>query len=235
MGTVVIDKNTNDVLWDFTKPGERFVVVKGGEGGLGNSHFATSVNQAPKKFTYGKKGEERELLLILKTIADIGIVGLPNVGKSTLLSVLTNANPKIGDYPFTTLHPELGVLEISYDKSLVLVDMPGIIENAHEGAGLGLEFLRHIERAKAIFLAIDLSSEDAVRDFNTLYNELSLYDNTLPKRIKAVVGTKLDKADENNIKSLKHLAQEKNLVFIPISSVTFEGIEQLKNFINTIN
>lgn len=235
VGTVVIDKNTNDVLWDFTKPGERFVVVKGGEGGLGNSHFATSVNQAPKKFTYGKKGEERELLLILKTIADIGIVGLPNVGKSTLLSVLTNANPKIGDYPFTTLHPELGVLEISYDKSLVLVDMPGIIENAHEGAGLGLEFLRHIERAKAIFLAIDLSSEDAVRDFNTLYNELSLYDNTLPKRIKAVVGTKLDKADENNIKSLKHLAQEKNLVFIPISSVTFEGIEQLKNFINTIN
>ncbi|HEK25079.1 MAG TPA: GTPase ObgE, partial [Hydrogenobaculum sp.] len=136
VGTIIIDKKTNDVLCDLVKHGQSCIVAKGGDGGLGNAHFATPTNQTPRKFTYGKKGEEKELILILKTIADIGIVGLPNVGKSTLLSVLTNANPKIGNYPFTTLYPELGVLKIN-DRSFTIADIPGIIENAHKGAGLG--------------------------------------------------------------------------------------------------
>lgn len=235
IGTVVIDKNSNQILCDIIKDKQKCLVAKGGEGGFGNKHFATPTNQTPRKFTYGQKGETRELLLILKTISDIGIVGLPNVGKSTLLSVLTNANPKIGDYPFTTLHPELGTLKISYDKSIVLADIPGIIEGAHKGIGLGLEFLQHIERAKALLITIDLTTINPVKDFETIYNELSFYNEELLKKIKAIIGTKLDKANQENIKILENLSKTKNLTFIPISSITLEGIDNLKNFLKSIH
>ncbi|GAB6078693.1 GTPase ObgE [Hydrogenobaculum acidophilum] len=235
VGTIVIDKNTNDILCDLTKHGQSCIVAKGGEGGLGNAHFATSVNQTPRKFTFGKKGEERELVLVLKTIADIGIVGLPNVGKSTLLSVLTNANPKIGDYPFTTLYPELGVLKVD-DKSFTIADIPGIIENAHKGAGLGLDFLKHIERSKYLILAIDLSTEDPARDFEILTNELSLYDKSLIQKLKAIVGTKLDVAKKENLELLERISKEKSLDFIPVSSITNENTKYLKDYIaNLLN
>ena len=235
VGTIVIDKNTNDVLCDLTKHGQSCVVAKGGEGGLGNAHFATPVNQAPRKFTFGKKGEEREIILILKTIADIGIVGLPNVGKSTLLSVLTNAHPKIGDYPFTTLYPELGVLKVD-DRSFTIADIPGIIENAHKGAGLGLDFLKHIERSKYLILAIDLSTEDPVKDFEILTTELSLYNKSLIQKIKAIVGTKLDIAKKENLELLEKISKEKSLDFIPVSSATGQNIGYLKEYItNLIN
>ncbi|MGC9287174.1 MAG: GTPase ObgE [Hydrogenobaculum sp.] len=235
VGTIIIDKKTNDVLCDLVKHGQSCIVAKGGDGGLGNAHFATPTNQTPRKFTYGKKGEEKELILILKTIADIGIVGLPNVGKSTLLSVLTNANPKIGNYPFTTLYPELGVLKID-DRSFTIADIPGIIENAHKGAGLGLDFLKHIERSKYLILAIDLSSENPVKDFEILTTELSLYDKSLIKKIKAIVGTKLDIAKKENLELLEKLTKEKSLDFIPVSSTTGQNIECLKEYItNLIN
>ena len=233
VGTVIIDKKTNDILCDLTKHGERCVVAKGGEGGLGNAHFATPTNQTPRKFTHGKKGEEKELILILKTIADIGIVGLPNVGKSTLLSVLTNANPKIANYPFTTLYPELGVLKTD-DKSFTIADIPGIIENAHKGAGLGLDFLKHIERSKYLLLAVDLSSDDPIKDIEVLIKELSLYDKSLIQRIKAIIGTKYDMARNENLGLLETFSKEKSIDFIPVSSLTGYNIDYLKEYITSL-
>ncbi len=230
VGTIAIDKNTNDILCDLTKHGQECIVAKGGEGGLGNAHFASSINQAPRKFTYGKKGEERELLLILKTIADFGIVGLPNVGKSTLLSTLTNANPKIGDYPFTTLYPELGALKTD-DKNYILADIPGIIKGAHEGAGLGLDFLKHIERAKYILIAVDLSSNDPVQDFYTVKSELELYDKSLIQKIKGIIGTKLDKANQDSMRLLQDLANKEYIDFIGVSSITGENVKRLRDYI----
>jgi GTP-binding protein len=233
VGTIVVDKNTNQILCDLTKHGESFLVAKGGKGGLGNAHFATSRNQTPRKFTYGKKGEEKELILILKTIADISIVGLPNVGKSTLLSVLTNAHPKIADYPFTTLYPELGILKTE-ENAFSIADIPGIIENAHKGAGLGLDFLKHIERSKHLIIAIDLSSQDPIKDFEILLKELSLYDKSLIQKIKTIVGTKLDVANEKSLELLKNLAREKKIDFIAVSSSTGENINKLKNYLSNL-
>ncbi len=230
VGTIVIDKYKSYILCDLIKHGQRCIVAKGGEGGFGNARFATSTNQTPRKFTYGKKGEEKELVLILKTIADLGIVGLPNVGKSTLLSVLTNANPKIANYPFTTLYPELGVLKID-DKSFTIADIPGIIENAHKGAGLGLDFLKHIERSKYLVIAIDLSTDNPVRDFHVIVNELSLYDKSLIQKIKAVVGTKYDIANSESLTLLERLSKEKTIDFIPVSSVANYNIDYLKDYL----
>ncbi len=234
LGTVVIDEQTKEIICDITKDKQMCIVAKGGKGGKGNAHFATPTNQAPRKFEKGEKGEEKTLILELKLIADIGIIGFPNVGKSTLLSVLTKANPKIGDYPFTTLSPNLGVLELDEENRLILADIPGIIENASKGEGLGLEFLRHIERTKALAIAIDISilNKDPIKDFEILLKELKEYDKDnqkeLLQKIKIIIGTKKDLSSEEREKFLENYFRQKGYKFLAVSSITKENIEKLK-------
>lgn len=234
IGTLVIDEQTKEIICDITKDKQRCIVAKGGRGGKGNAHFATPTNQAPRKFEKGEKGEEKTLLLELKLIADIGIIGFPNVGKSTLLSVLTKANPKIGDYPFTTTSPNLGVLELDEENRLILADIPGIIENASKGEGLGLEFLRHIERTKALAIAIDISilNENPIKDFEILLKELKEYDKDnkkeILKKIKIIIGTKKDLSDKEREKLLENYFTQKGYIFLAVSSITKENIEKLK-------
>lgn len=194
-GTVIYDAETGALLGDLTEAGQRLVVCKGGRGGRGNQHFATSRNQAPRIAERGEPHEEKFLRLELKLIADIGIVGLPNAGKSTLLSVLTNAKPKIGDYPFTTLEPNLGVAKIDEDTAVVLADIPGLIEGAHAGAGLGHDFLRHIQRTRVLIHLLDGLSEDPLADFSQINSELALFDPKLAKKPQVVVLNKIDQPD----------------------------------------
>jgi GTP-binding protein len=194
-GTAVYDAETGALLGDLTEPGQRLTVCRGGRGGRGNQRFATSRNQAPRTAERGEPYEEKHIRLELKLIADIGIIGLPNAGKSTLLSVLTNAKPKIGDYPFTTLEPNLGVAHIDDDTAVVLADIPGLIEGAHQGAGLGHDFLRHIQRTRVLIHMIDGLSEDPLADFSQINTELSLFDPNLGKKPQVVVINKMDQPD----------------------------------------
>ncbi len=194
-GTVIYDAKTGALLGDLTEPGQRLVVCKGGRGGRGNQRFATSRNQAPRIAERGEPPEEKFLRLELKLIADIGIVGLPNAGKSTLLSVLTNAKPKIGDYPFTTLEPNLGVAKIDEETTVVLADIPGLIEGAHAGAGLGHDFLRHIQRTRVLIHMLDGLSQDPLADFSQVNSELSLFDPKLAKKPQVVVLNKIDQPE----------------------------------------
>jgi GTPase len=231
VGTVVYDEGTGEQLHDFTQAGERFVIAKGGRGGRGNQHFATSTHQAPTEHEAGFPGEEKRLRLELKLLADVGLVGFPNAGKSTLISRISAARPKIADYPFTTLEPNLGVVSVG-DESFVVADIPGLIEGAHLGHGLGVQFLRHIERTRLLVHLVDVSEatgRDPADDFRIVMEELAGFSEDLVRKPMFVVASKVDVAqDTGRIHELRALAAAKQLPFYEISSVTGQGIEGLK-------
>jgi GTP-binding protein len=231
VGTMVYDEATGELLHDFTVPGERFLVAKGGRGGRGNQHFATPTHQAPTEHEPGRPGEEKALRLELKLLADIGLVGFPNAGKSTLISRISAARPKIADYPFTTLVPNLGVAQVE-DDTFVVADIPGLIEGAHLGHGLGVQFLRHIERTKLLVHLVDVSEHtgrEPVNDFHIIMQELAGFSQDLAAKPMLLVASKIDVAqDPARIESLRELAAGAELPFYEISSVTGQGIEQLK-------
>ena len=230
LGTIIKDSATGKVLADLSEKDEKELIILGGRGGKGNSHFATSTRQAPRFSQQGEKGEEKELILELKLLADVGLIGFPNVGKSTFLSVTTSATPKIADYHFTTLEPNLGVVKSEYGDSFVIADIPGIIEGASEGTGLGLQFLRHIERTRLLLHVIDVSGSEGrnpVEDFKIINNELKKYSEKLSKRKQIIVANKIDSMqDETLYKELSKLAKKEKL---EISAVTGEGIKELLN------
>ena len=231
VGTEVYDAETNELLFDFTEPGQRFLAAKGGKGGWGNQHFATPTNRAPRYHYTGRPGEDRELQLEMKLIADVGLVGFPNAGKSTLISVISAAKPKIADYPFTTLEPNLGVVSVGDYKTMVVADIPGLIEGASEGAGLGDRFLRHVERTKLILHLVDVSSisgRDPVEDYEIINNELANYDVNLSERPQIVVATKMDALDdEERLENLRTRAEKDGKDFYEISAVTNQGTQEL--------
>lgn len=232
VGTVVYDDETGELLHDFTTPGERFLVARGGRGGRGNARFATPTHQAPTEHELGEPGEERRLRLELKLLADVGLVGFPNAGKSTLISRISAARPKVADYPFTTLEPHLGVVRLEDDRSFVVADIPGLIEGAHEGHGLGIQFLKHIERTRLLAHLVDVSESsgrDPVHDFEVIMAELASFSEELARKPMIVVATKMDVAqDPGRIEALKRHARRKRLRFIPISAVTGAGLDKLK-------
>ena len=207
-GTEIYNEDKTVLLTDLTKIDEEYILLKGGNGGLGNNHFKSSVNQAPRKFTKGELGEERWIWLSLKLFADIGVIGLPNAGKSTLLSTISNANPKIGDYPFTTLHPVLGTVK-RFDKEIVLADIPGLIEGAHEGIGLGIKFLKHIERCKILLHMIDVTEENLVLSYKQIKNELKKYSNELIKKKEIIVFNKIDLIEKKELREKIKFFEEK--------------------------
>lgn len=230
VGTVVMDELTEEVLHDFTMPGERFVVARGGRGGKGNAQFATPTNRAPRYHQDGRPGEEKYLLIELKLIADVGLVGLPNAGKSTLISRLSAARPKIADYPFTTLEPHLGVVDLGDYKTCVVADIPGLIEGAHEGAGLGDRFLRHIERTKFLVHVVDLSSlaQDPMEAYHTIRHELAAYSSVVADKPEIVVANKLDALDEpERLTEFKAFCESEGLEFYAISAAAGTGIREL--------
>ena len=236
VGTQVFDPETNELLCDFTEPGQRYLAAKGGKGGWGNSHFATSTRQAPKYHYDGRPGGERELQLELKLIADVGLVGFPNAGKSTLISVISAAKPKIADYPFTTLEPNLGVVDMGDFRTFVVADIPGLIEGASEGAGLGDRFLRHVERTKLMLHLVDVSSisgRDPVSDYEIINRELTNYDADLATRPQIVVATKMDALDESErLEKLRKRARKDRKPFFEISAVTNQGVKELVNAVS---
>ncbi len=219
-GTIIYDAETGAMLGDLTESGQQLMVCKGGRGGRGNQHFATSRNQAPRTAERGEPHEEKLLRLELKLIADIGIIGLPNAGKSTLLSALTNAKPKIGDYPFTTLEPNLGVAKLDNDTTVVLADIPGLIEGAHDGAGLGHDFLRHIQRTRVLIHMLDGLSEDPLADFSQINSELSLFDTKLAKKPQIVVLNKIDQPEvQERLKEVKASFKKKKIELFTASAM----------------
>lgn len=228
IGTVIKDKDTEEIFADLDVEGKEFVAAKGGKGGKGNSNFATPTNQTPRFAENGKPGEEKNLILELKLIADVGLVGFPNAGKSTLISVISEAKPKIADYPFTTLEPNLGIVRYKDFKSITVADIPGIIEGAHLGKGLGLKFLRHIERTKILLIMIDISSEDYVKDYKTLIAELDQYSHVLAKKKKILAFSKADLVENSAADKLKKkkIAGYKNKICV-FSAVSGRGIEEL--------
>ena len=232
VGTVVWDEATGERLADFTEPGQRYVAARGGRGGRGNARFATSTHQAPTEHEPGRPGQERRLRLELKLLADAGLVGFPNSGKSTLISRISAARPKIADYPFTTLVPNLGVVQLENYRSFVVADIPGLIEGAHLGHGLGIQFLRHIERTRLLVHLVDVSDasgRDPVEDFETVLSELSSFSQDLASKPMIVVATKMDAAqDARRVASLRALAAARELGFFEISSATGQGIDALK-------
>jgi GTP-binding protein len=232
VGTVVYDAETSELLHDFTTPGDRFIVARGGRGGKGNARFATSTHQTPTEHEAGKPGEEKRLRLELKLLADVGLVGFPNAGKSTLISRISAARPKIADYPFTTLVPNLGVVSADGDRTFVVADIPGLIEGAHEGHGLGVQFLRHIERTSLLAHLVDVSDatgRDPVHDFEVVMTELASFSGDLARKPMILIATKLDAAqDPERVASLEKLAHDRGLPFFKISSVTGEGIDAMK-------
>lgn len=231
VGTQVIDTGSEELVFDFTEPGQRYLAAKGGKGGWGNAHFATPTRRAPKFHYTGRPGGEKELQLELKLIADVGLVGFPNAGKSTLISVISAAKPKIADYPFTTLEPNLGVVDMGDFKTFVVADIPGLIEGASEGAGLGDRFLRHVERTKLMLHLVDVSSlsgRDPVQDYEIINRELANYNENLANRPQIVVATKIDALDEpKRLESLKKKAKKDRKEFFAISSVTRNGVDEL--------
>jgi len=235
VGTSVFDDATGEMLVDLTADGQETVVARGGRGGRGNTHFATSTNRVPTQCEPGTPGEERWLRLELKLLADVGLVGFPNAGKSTLIAAVSSARPKIADYPFTTLVPNLGVVSWGDDGSFVMADIPGLIEGAHEGKGLGIQFLRHIERTAYLLHLVDISEwapEDPVTSFEVMRKELAAYDPPLTGRPFAVVGTKLDiRGNGERLERLRSYCKRHRLRFFPISSISREGLEALLAFV----
>ncbi len=235
VGTIVRDENSGKVIADLDHEGQEGIVARGGRGGLGNAHFATSTHQAPKFAQPGESGEERSLALELKLLADVGLVGMPNAGKSTLISVISAAKPKIADYPFTTLVPNLGVVKGEGMRSFVVADIPGLIEGAHRGAGLGFQFLRHVERTSVLLHLVDVSDvmgSDPVEDFEKINRELVLYNSGLVRKPMAVAGTKCDLAAEGErLRRLRGHCQEKGLDFFAISAVTGSGLTGLVKYL----
>ena len=238
IGTIIRDAKTNKVLADLSHEGQKELILAGGRGGKGNSHFATSTRQAPRFAQDGEKGEEKELILELKLLADVGLIGFPNVGKSTFLSMTTSATPKIADYHFTTLEPNLGVVKTEYGDSFVIADIPGIIEGASEGTGLGLQFLRHIERTRLLLHVIDVSGSEGrnpVQDFNTINEELKKYSEKLSQRKQIIVANKVDiLQDESLYKELEKTAKEHNMEIFKISAATGEGIPELLKHVSNV-
>lgn len=229
-GTIIKEVNSGVIIADMNDDND-FIAAHGGKGGLGNQHFATSTTQAPKFAKSGKNGEAWELVLELKLIADVGLVGFPNVGKSTLISILTNARPKIGNYSFTTLSPVLGVAEIDYNHSFVIADIPGLIEGAHEGTGLGDEFLRHIERCRMIIHVVDVSGSegrDPKDDFKKINEELYKYDEELSKKPQLVVANKCDLATDEQIKEFTNFIEKSGYQCVKVSAATTSGVKDLK-------
>mgnify|MGYP000041978889 FL=1 len=231
IGTIIKDAKTERVLADLSEKNQKALILHGGRGGKGNSNFATATRQAPRFAQDGEDGEEKELILELKLLADVGLIGFPNVGKSTLLSIVTDAKPKIADYHFTTLDPNLGVVKKEYGESFVIADIPGIIEGASEGIGLGTQFLRHIERTRLLLHVIDVSGSEGrnpVEDFYTINNELKKYSQKLSERKQIIVANKIDSMqDESLYKNLEKLAKEKGLEIFKISAATNTGIKEL--------
>jgi GTP-binding protein len=231
VGTEVYDAATGELLHDFTAENARWRAARGGRGGFGNAHFATSTNQAPRYHQQGGAGEERELRLELKLLADVGLVGFPNAGKSTLISTISAAKPKVADYPFTTLEPHLGVVDLGNFRTFVVADIPGLIEGAHRGAGLGDRFLRHVERTKLLLHLVDVSSlsgRDPVRDYDIINRELAAYDAEIAARPQLVVATKLDALDEPaRLEALRQRADADGKSFFAISSATGAGLREL--------
>src|SRR6201994_4955387 len=241
VGTALYDQETGELVHDFSEPDERLVVAKGGRGGRGNQHFATSTHQAPREHELGRAGEERTYRLELRLLGDAGLVGYPNVGKSTLISRLSAARPKIANYPFTTLEPNLGVVQVGdppYEQSFTVADMPGLIEGASLGAGLGTQFLRHIERTSVLVHLVDVSDAseaiegnarpDPVEDFKTITAELKAFDPAVAAKPTILVATKADVANPDKLKKLKAFASRRKLPFYTISAVTGEGVDKLK-------
>lgn len=228
VGTIVRDADSKKILFDLDEDGKKVIAAKGGRGGKGNSNFATPTNQAPRYAETGKPGTEKKIILELKLIADVGLVGYPNAGKSTLISKISAARPKIADYPFTTLEPNLGIVKYKDYNSFTVADIPGIIEGAHLGKGLGLKFLRHIERTKILVFLIDITTEDYVNEFKILLNELKSYSKKLAEKPKLLVLSKADLVDETAIKKLsgRKIKDIPGKVHV-ISSVTGKGIESL--------
>jgi len=231
VGTQIFDAVTGGLLHDFVAHGQRWLVARGGRGGFGNAHFATSTNRAPRYHQDGSPGEEFELQLELKLLADIGLVGFPNAGKSTLISTISAAKPKIADYPFTTLEPHLGVVDLGDFRTFVVADIPGLIEGAHQGAGLGDRFLRHIERTKLLLHLVDVSSasgRDPVSDYETINRELAAYDARLAGAPQIVVATKIDALDEpERLQSLRSRVEQDGRSFFAISAVTQAGVREM--------
>ena len=227
-GTVIFDAETGEIIGDLTQPKQRLVISKGGRGGRGNQHFATSRNQAPRTAEKGEPAEEKGLRLELKLIADIGLIGVPNAGKSTLLSVLTNAKPKIAPYPFTTLEPNLGVAEIDTDRTVVLADIPGLIEGASHGAGLGHDFLRHIQRTRVLVHLLDGLSEDPLADYSQINSELALFDPNLAKKPQLVALNKIDQPEvQQRLADLQKKFKKKKVELMTISALARSNTREL--------
>ncbi len=228
LGTQVFEEDNKTLIYDFTKTGEKFVAAAGGKGGLGNTRFKSSTNRAPRKFTKGTLGEEFVIWLQLKTIADIGIIGLPNAGKSSLLASITNANPKIANYKFTTLNPNLGVASYD-DKEITIADIPGLIEGAHEGTGLGIQFLKHIERCKTILHLIDITNNDIEKSYNQIKNELSNYSPDLLKKKEIVVLNKIDLIEEKLVKKIANdFSKKLKGEILLISTIDKKSVSKIK-------
>jgi GTPase len=234
-GTVVKDEETGEVLADLSGDGQEVIAAYGGRGGKGNTFFKSSTHQAPRFAQPGEPGAARTVLLELKLLADVGLIGLPNAGKSTLISVITSARPKIADYPFTTLVPNLGVVKPAHHKSFVVADIPGLIEGAHKGAGLGAQFLRHVERTKILLHLVDVSpltEGEPVKNFHTINDELRKHNPELMERFLVAAATKMDACeDEGRVKRLQDYCDEKKYPFFAISSATHEGVDRLVDFV----
>ena len=228
IGTQVFEEDNKTLIFDFKKEGEEFVVAKGGKGGLGNTRFKSSTNRAPKKFTKGAVGEEYVIWLQLKTIADVGIVGLPNAGKSSLLAAITNATPKIANYKFTTLNPNLGVATYD-DKEITLADIPGLVEGAHEGVGLGIQFLKHIERCKTLMHLIDITNENIENTYQQVKKELANYSKDILKKKEIIVLNKTDLLDKEEIEEIvKNFSKDKHSEVVTLSTLDKNLISKIK-------
>jgi GTP-binding protein len=228
VGTQVFEEDNKTLIYDFNKEGEEFVAANGGEGGLGNTRFKSSTNRAPKKFTKGVFGEEYVIWLQLKTIADVGIVGLPNAGKSSLLGAITNATPKIANYKFTTLNPNLGVATYD-DKEITLADIPGLVEGAHEGIGLGIQFLKHIERCKTLMHLIDITNEDLENTYQQVKNELGSYSKELLNKKEIIVLNKTDLLDGDTVKEIvKNFSKNKSSEVVTLSTIEKDSVSKIK-------
>jgi len=235
VGTIVYDEETGEKVFDFSAPDQRMVIARGGRGGRGNARFATSVHQAPREHEDGRPGEEHNYKLELKLLADVGLVGYPNVGKSTLISRISAARPKIADYPFTTLQPNLGVVAVgdaNNEISFVVADIPGLIEGAHTGSGLGIQFLRHIERTRLLVHLVDVSDgsgrPDVVKDVEVILGELASFGAGLEEKPMIMVASKIDVANKDKVAALKRYCKKHKLKLYEISAVTGKGIEELK-------